>query len=51
VSLARALARNFELLHVGTGHGAPPGERLEFTICLEKLRMRLRGARHRTRLS
>jgi len=36
------LARNFDLLDVATGHGAPPRERLEFTMCPEKLHMRLR---------
>lgn len=36
------LARNFELVDVATVHGAAPRERLEFTMCPERLTMRLR---------
>jgi cytochrome P450 len=36
------LARNFELVDVATEHGAAPRERLEFTMCPERLTMQLR---------
>jgi len=41
------LARNYELIDVGTDDGAPPSERAAFTMFPEGLRMKLR-ARYRT---
>jgi cytochrome P450 len=40
------LARNFELLEVGTADGAPPRERLEFTMYPAGLRMKLAPRGH-----
>lgn len=38
-----AIARNYELVEVGTENGAPPGERLDFTMSPVGLRMKLRA--------
>ncbi len=37
------IARNYELAEVGTENGAPPGERLDFTMTPVGLRMQLRA--------
>ena len=46
--LLAMLARDFELVDVGTAHGGPPAELMGFTVHPEPLRMRLRE-RQRTR--
>lgn len=40
------LARNFELVEVGTTDGSPPAERLEFSMCPVGLHMRLAERSH-----